>query len=251
MLKNTEKTHSKGVTWRQPLVCAISTAICTALAIWAVVEAPLSSPVPGVSGLYIAAAVYVPLALWFGTWGCVAGYLSCVFMGIYLGMPLEFLLVWSLADFFEGFVPLIIYRKLKIKPAVQLKHPKLTYGLTAILIVNVVVSAFALVNSLSEVFIATFIASIAVLIGQAVIEDRKTWITWLVAGVLIASFVSGIFGVGAMLAFGEIPAEIFTTVFFGWVFGDIIVLSTIGTALTVVLTPYIQKMRIYVRGFFS
>ncbi len=251
MLKKTEKTQSKGVTWRQPVVCAISTAICTALAIWAVVDAPLSSPVPGVSGLYIAAAVYVPVALWFGVWGCIAGYLSCVFMGIYAGMPWEFLLVWSLADFFEGFVPLIIYRKLKIKPAVQLRRPKVTYGLTAILLVNVVVSAFALVNSLSEIFIATFIAGIAVLISQAGIEDRKTWIIWLIVGVLIASLTSGIFGVGTMLAFGSIPSELFSTVFFGWVFGDIIVLSTIGTALTVVLTPYIQKTRAYVRDFFS
>jgi hypothetical protein len=251
MSETAKHARGRSVTWRQPVACAISTAICTALAIWAVVEAPLSSPVPGVSGLYIAAAVYVPLALWFGVWGCIAGYLSCVFMGFYLGMPLEFLLVWSLADFFEGFVPLIIYRKIKIKPAVQLNHPKATYGLTAILLVNVVVSAFALVNSLSTIFIATFIAGIAVLIAQATIEDKKTWITWLVVGVLIASAVSGIFGVGAMLAFGNITTELFPTVFFGWVFGDIIVLSTIGTALTVILTPYIQKMRIYVKGFFS
>jgi len=68
---------------------------------------------------------------------------------------------------------------------------------------------------------------------------------------LLASFVSGVFGVGAMLVFGNISAEAFQTVFFGWVFGDIIVLSTIGTALTVVLTPYIQRTRVYVRGFFS
>jgi len=126
-----------------------------------------------------------------------------------------------------------------------------TYGLTAVLLVNVVVSAFALINSLNEIFIATFIAGIAVLLGQAVIEDRKTWVTWLIVGVLVASFVSGLFGVGAMLAFGNISAEAFSTVFFGWVFGDIIVLSTIGTALTVVLTPYIQKTRAYVQGFFS
>jgi len=251
MLETANKKHGKGLTWRQPLVCVISTAICTVLAIWAVVEAPVSTPVPGVSGLYIAAAVYVPVALWFGAWGCVAGSLSCLFMGFYLGMPLEFLLVWSLADFFEGFVPLIIYRKLKIKPTVQLKHSKVTYGLTAVLLVNVVVSAFALVNSLSEVFIATFIVGLVVLIGQAVIEDRKTWLTWLIVGVLLASFVSGVFGVGAMLVFGSISAEAFQTVFFGWVFGDIIVLSTIGTALTVVLTPYIQRTRVYVRGFFS
>jgi uncharacterized membrane protein len=249
--KTTAKKHARNLTWRQPLVCAITTIICTALAIWAVVDAPVSSQVPGVSGLYIAAAVYVPVALWFGVWGCVAGYLSCLFMGLYVWMPWDFLFIWSLADFFEGFIPLMIYRKLKIKPAAQLEHPKVTFGLTAILIANVVVSAFALVNSLSEVFIATFIAGIVILLVQAAFEDKKMWRTWLVVGVLLASVVSGVFGVGALLVFGDIPVELFSTVFFGWVFGDIIVLSTIGTALTVALTPYIQKTRIYVRNFFS
>jgi hypothetical protein len=242
---------NRGITWRHPFVCAITTAVCTVLAIWAVVAAPVSSPVPGVSGLYIAAAVYVPVALWFGVWGCFAGYLSCIFMGFYLGMPWEFVLVWSLADFFEGFIPLMIYRSLKLKPATQLKRPKITYGLTALLALDVIVSAVALVNTLSEVFIATFIVGITVLIVQAAIEDRKTWITWLVVGVFIASIVSGIFGVGAMLAFGDIPIEIGSTVFFGWVFGDIIVLSTIGTILTIIVTPYIMKTRVYVRRFFS
>ena len=42
-----------------------ATLICTVLAIWAVVSAPVGS-VAGVSGLYIAAAVYVPLALLHG-----------------------------------------------------------------------------------------------------------------------------------------------------------------------------------------
>jgi hypothetical protein len=249
--ENKRKGLGKGVTWRQPVVCAVSTAICTVLAIWAVVSAGLNSPVPGVSGLYIAAAIYVPLALWFGVWGCLAGYLSCVFMGLYLGFPLQFVLVWSLADFFEGFIPLLIYRSLRIKPASKLKYPKVTYGLTALLALDVVVSAVALVNTLSEVFIATFIAGIAVLIVQAAIEDRKTWITWLIVGVFIASIVSGVFGVGALAAFGSIPMAIFSTVFFGWVFGDIIVLSTIGTVLAIVFTPYILKTRVYVRKFFS
>ena len=241
---------NKGVNWRHPVVCAITTAVCTVLAIWAVVAAPVSSPVLGVSGLYLAAAVYVPVALWFGVWGCVAGYLSCVFMGLYLSMPWEFLLVWSLADFFEGFVPLVIYRSLKIKPTVQLKRPKVAYILYAILLLNVVVAAFALVNSLSEVFIATFIIGILLLLIQATIEDHKTWSAWLLVGVILASVVSGIFGVGAMLMFGDITADLFSTVFFGWVFGDIIVLSAIGTVLTILLTPYIMKTRWYVRRFF-
>ncbi len=70
-------------------------------------------------------------------------------------------------------------------------------------------------------------------------------------GVLLASVVSGTFGVGAMAAFGMIPWAIFQTVFFGWVFGDIIVLATLGTVLTVILNPFIVKSKIYVRRFFS
>jgi len=84
------------ISWRQPVVFIVATVICTILAIYAVVLAPVESTagaVTGVSGLYFAAAVYVPLALWFGVWGCLAGYLSCVFMGIFLGMPLPFVLV--------------------------------------------------------------------------------------------------------------------------------------------------------------
>jgi hypothetical protein len=95
-----------GISWRQPVVFAVATVICTILAIWAVVLAPIGS-VSGVSGLCIAAAVYVPLALWFGVWGCFAGYLSCIFRGVYLGYSLPFVLVWTLADFFEGFIPLL------------------------------------------------------------------------------------------------------------------------------------------------
>ncbi|MCW4018733.1 MAG: hypothetical protein NWF00_08690 [Candidatus Bathyarchaeota archaeon] len=249
MSKTTLPASIRGVTWRQPVVCAAATVVCTFLAIWAVVSAPVS-PVPGVSGLYIAAAVYVPLALWFGVWGSIAGYLSCVFMGLYFGYGLDFVLVWALADFFEGFVPLVIYRKLKMKPA-TLKKPNLTYALTGLLVVDVVVSGFAASFAWTEVFVFTFIAAIAVLALQAVVEDRKTWVTWLVVGVFVASLVSGIFGVGALVAFGNVPAEIFPTVFFGWVFGDIIVLATIGTVLTIVLTPYVTKTHAYVHNYFS
>jgi hypothetical protein len=53
------------------------------------------------------------------------------------------------------------------------------------------------------------------------------------------------------VAFGNIHLSIFSTVFFGWVFGDIIVLATLGTILTVALTPIIIKSRVYVRRFFS
>jgi hypothetical protein len=133
----------------------------------------------------------------------------------------------------------------------DLKRPKLTYGVNAFLAVVLVGSAGALVLSYSAVFIATFIVGIALLLVQASFEDRRTWLTWLLVGVFGASLVSGLFGVSALLAFGNISQVAFPTVFMGWVFGDIIVLATLGTILTVALTPFIIKSKIYVRRFFS
>lgn len=248
------------ITWRQPLIFAAATLICTILAIYAVVATPVGSDagaVTGVSGLYLAAAVYVPLALWFGVWGCMAGYISCISMGLYLNSigaanySIEFLLVWSLADLFEGLVPLLIYRSLKNKPLLNLKRPKTTHTINAALLAVLIISSLALVYSQTAVFIATFIASITLVIIQGLVEDRKTWLPWLPIGVVLASIVSGTFGVGALAAFGAIPWEIFLTVYFGWVFGDIIVLATLGTVLMVVLNPFIVKSKIYVHRFFS
>ncbi len=252
MSKTKQTSTTKGLTWRQPAVFAVATIISTGLAIWAVIAAPVGA-VSGVSGLYISAAVYVPLALWFGMWGCFAGYLSCVFMGLYLQMPLEFVLVWALADFFEGLVPLLIYRSLKTKPALALRRPKVTYGLNVLLAADLAVSAIALTQSLASVFFATFAVGVALLIVQAAAEDHKTWTIWLIVGVLLASLVSGVFGVGAMAAFsfGGVSWAIFPTVFYGWVFGDVIVLATLGTILTVALTPIIIKSQVYVRKFFT
>jgi hypothetical protein len=182
--------------------------------------------------------------------GSIAGYLSCVFMGIYTGLPLDFVLVWALADFFEGFIPLLIYRKSKIRKA-KLKQPKLTHGLSAFLLADLVISAFAAANAWSGVFMASFIVGIAALLVQAAVEDHKTWLRWLLVCVFAASIASGIFGVGALAAFGSIPWSIFPTVFFGWVFGDIIVLATLGTVITIVFTPLVMKSKAYVRGYFS
>jgi hypothetical protein len=252
--KTLPKQPENHITWKQPAAFAVATAVSTILAIYAVI---LGSPFPGVSGLYIAAAVYVPLALWFGVWGCMAGYLSCVFLGLYLnflgvpGYSLGFVLVWSLADFFEGFIPLLIYRQIKIKPELQLKKPKITYALNGLLAVVFVISAYALISSYTTVFVGTFVASIALLVIQAAVEDKKTWFTWLFVGVLVASLMSGVFGVGALAAFGAFPMSSFSTVLSGWVFGDIIVLATLGTIITVTLTPYIVKSGAYVRKYFS
>jgi hypothetical protein len=250
LVKTSGAERKRGVTWRQPVVCVIATIVCTALAIWAVIEAPVE-PAPGVSGLYVAAAVFVPLALWFGVWGVLAGYLSCIFMALYVGYTLDFALVWSLADLFEGLIPLLAFRALKVEPNYSLKKPKITYSLTALLVVTFVVSALATTLTLTEIFTATFFVGIIIMVAQAVMEDKKTWTMWIIFGVFVAGVVSGLFGVGALAGFGDIPMSVFPTVLFGWVFGDIIVLSTIGTTLMVTLTAAIQRTRAYVKGYFS
>lgn len=244
------KSNSVGLTWRQPVVFVLATIVCTFLAIYAVVLAPVGS-VAGVSGLYFAAAIYVPLALWFGVWGCLAGYLSCIFMGLYLGYSLPFVMVWGLADFFEGFIPLIIYRSIKNKPALTLKRPNVTYSVNILLAGILFVSALALINAQSTVFLATSIIGITLLLFQAYIEDRQTWITWLIVGVFIASVMSGIFGVGALAAFGYVPAAAFPSAFYGWILGDIVVLATLGTIITIMITPKIMKSRFYVHRYFT
>lgn len=250
-MPETSETGSKRViTWRQPIVFAIVTIVCTILAIWAVIKAPVE-PAPGVSGLYVAAAVFVPLALWFGVWGALAGYLSCIFMSLYIGYTLEFALVWSLADLFEGLVPLLVFRSLKVEPKYQLKKPRITRGLTALLLATFAISAISATQTFTEVFIATFFVGVGIMTLQAIIEERRTWIMWVVFGVFIPSIFSGVVGVGALAGFGKIPMSIFPTVLFGWVLGDIIVLATVGTTLMVTLTSFIQRTNAYVKGYFS
>jgi hypothetical protein len=172
-------------------------------------------------------------------------------MALYVGYSLDFALVWSLADLFEGLIPLLAFRALKVEPNYRLKKPKITYGLTVLLVAIFVVSAVATTLTWTEVFTATFFVAIIIMAVQAVVEDKRTWVMWIIFGVFVAALVSGLFGVGALAGFGDVPMSIFPTVLFGWVFGDIIVLATIGTALMVTLTPAIQRTRAYVRGYLS
>ena len=172
-------------------------------------------------------------------------------MALYVGYTLEFALVWSLADLFEGLIPLLAFKALKVDLNYRLKKPKITYTLTALLAVTFVVAALATVYTLTEVFIASFFVGIALMVIQTILEDKKTWSMWIIFGVFVASLVSGLFGVGSLAGFGDIPMDAFPTVLFGWVFGDIIVLTTIGTILMVTLTPTIKRTKAYVKNYFS
>ena len=316
-----EEVERRPITWVHLVTFAIVTGLCTVLAIFAVIVAPVP-PAPGVSGLYIAAAVYVPVSLWFGIWGALAAYVSCILLGIYTGMPFLFLLWWSLADFFEGLVPLAAFRLFKIDPEFKIEK-RTTYNIIMILlIIDLIIAAFATANpaigqaspitigghTFGLILLLSFILAVVLMIALIIITKSISWFFYTLFGVLAASVVSAIIG-ASVVSMGEISAGLtaglailgiiivgvnfliafldhytgnpiwrivlyitigltlvlalifainvssknpaYPIVLFGWGFGDIIVLSTIGAMLMVTLTPFIKRTQIYIKKWIA
>jgi len=308
------------ITWLHLVTFAIVTGICTVLAIFAVISAPVP-PAPGVSGLYIAAAVYVPVALWFGLWGAMAGYVSCVLLGLWTGMPILFVLWWSLADFFEGLLPLLAFRLFKVDPEFRIERRGPAAVILALLVVDLVVAAFATavpaigavtpitVPGLGEfgaIYLLSFLVAVILMIATIIVTRSEAWTFYVIFGILGASLVSALVG-ASVVAMGDLsggatlglaiagvvvvamvtavaalvrrrPAlsaavyiaswlamlaaviialstaggnPAYGIVLFGWGFGDIIVLSTIGTILLTTLTPFIKRTQVYIQSWFS
>ncbi|MHA1269923.1 MAG: hypothetical protein ACTSPY_09085 [Candidatus Helarchaeota archaeon] len=239
------------VSWKHIIITALATGVSAILAMYAVVVAPVA-PFPGVSGLYLAAAIYVPLSLWLGVWGCIAGYLSCVILGLCMTPFGVWSFVWALADFFEGFIPLAAFRltKSNVDLAEELKKPKITKILIAILIINLIIAAFATALSMSELWITTLIISIGLIVVLYIINRSKSWLIYVVFGIIGASMGSAVFGVWVPILGGFAPAESFWTGFIGWFAGDLIVLSSISTTLMLILTSYIKRTSFFVKNWF-
>jgi hypothetical protein len=108
-----EEMPRRGITWMHIVTFAFATAISYVLAVVSSLIFPVLGA-PGVFALYVASATYVPLGIWMGLWGCLAGYMGCLFLGLYPSgySPVQSF-IWSWADFIEAFVPLLIYRALK------------------------------------------------------------------------------------------------------------------------------------------
>ena len=104
------KPNLDRITWRQPAVFTVATLVCTVLSIWAVVAAPVDSSAGAVTGIF--GLLHAGGLRAFGTlvfaYGAPPRWLSKFAFSWVSGLmlPLPFVLVWALADFFEGFVPL-------------------------------------------------------------------------------------------------------------------------------------------------
>lgn len=242
-----------GVTWRHLVVTALATGVSAILAIYAVIIAPIA-PFPGVSGLYLAAAVYVPLSLWLGMWGCFAGYFSCVILGFVSGFgPWSF--VWAMADFIEGFVPLLAFRifKADVDIGAKLKRKKELYILLAILVVNLIVSAIATaIGGLEVLWLITLIVAIVLIIIMYILNPSRSWVLYVIFGIFGAAITSALWGIWGINVFiGEPSAEAYWIGVIGWFAGDLIVLSAIATPMMVSLTGKIKETSIFVDKWFS
>ena len=241
-----------GVTWRHLVVTAIATGVATLLAIYAVIVAPVA-PFPGVSGLYIAAAIYVPLSLWLGIWGCLAGYFSCVILGFVQGFG-AWSFYWSLADFFEGLVPLLAFRAFKadVDLGASLEKEKELYIILGVLVIDLIVAAIATaIPGLWVLWLITFIIAIVLIIAMYIINPSKSWLLYVIFGIFGAAIVSALFGISGIIFVGFAPAEAFWIGVIGWFAGDLIVLSAIATPLMVTLTGKIKQTSVFVEKWFS
>lgn len=246
---------------------AFATAVSYVLAVISSLIFPVLGA-PGVSALYIAAAIYVPLGIWMGLWGCLAGYISCFFLGLYpSGYTLVQSFIWSWADFIEALIPLLIFKALMVDPDFTAKRPRAAKLLplfiasgTAILFIGVTIQVlwgatygepFTTIYAAS-VYLGLALACIGIVLGL-IAGHARTWIAYIL-GVVGASFGSGIWGAGTLTLWNlppPLPAELFWPVFVGWVVGDLIVLSVISTALLVALTPVFKRTGLLVRGWWA
>jgi hypothetical protein len=246
------KEVKPGVTWRHLVVTAIATGVATILAIYAVIAAPVA-PFPGVSGLYIAAAIYVPLSLWLGIWGCIAGYISCVILGFVSGFGI-WTFYWSLADFFEGLVPLLAFRifKADVDLGASLERKKELYIILGVLVIDLIISAIATaIPGLGILWVITLIIAIVLIFLMYIINPSKSWLLFVVFGIFGAAIVSALFGISGLVFVGFAPPEAFWIGVIGWFAGDLIVLSSIATPLMVTLTGKIKQTSVFVEKWFS
>ncbi len=245
------KEGKKSASWKHLLIMVAATTVATVLAIYAVIAAPVA-PFPGVSGLFLAAAVYVPLSLWFGVWGVLAGYFSCLILGFVSGFGL-WSFYWALADLFEALIPLLAFRiaSADVDIGNDLKRPMVVYTLLVVLLVNLIISAIATMLVLSILWLITFIIALILLIALYGINPTKSWLLYIVFGVVGASFISAIFGISGFIIAGVSTGESFWIGVIGWFAGDVIVLSAIATPMMVFLTGRLKETSVFVEKWFS
>ncbi|MHA1377029.1 MAG: hypothetical protein ACTSRG_01480 [Candidatus Helarchaeota archaeon] len=243
-----------GFNWKHIVITILAVFVATILAIYAVIISPVA-PFPGVSGLYLSAAVYVPLSLWLGIWGCIVGYISQLLLGFFTTPFGLWNFVWAFADFIEGFVPLLAFRLFKenIDIAADLERPIIGKVLIGALIGNLIFAALATVWVLQEIWLITFFVAIGLSVSFCFTNPSRARWVYLVFGIIAASLASAIIGVWIPIIANPQPFMVqdFWVGVLGWFAGDIIVLSAISTFLMFAFTKNVKETSVFVENWFS
>jgi hypothetical protein len=112
---------------------------------------------PGVSALYFAVAIMIPLALWFGAWGVISAGMT--------GMPLTVNLYWSLADLWQVLLPLLAFKLGKLDIRLNTRK-ELVYFL---------IFGWLLNNLAGAIWGSTMLAVGSVIESEAILKTLAGW----------------------------------------------------------------------------
>ena len=83
------------------------------------------------------------------------------------------------------------------------------------------------------------------------LKERRDWVIWIVAGVIVANLVGSLWGSGVLLAFGLITAEAWPIVWFGWWVGNSIPSLIFGSILLKFVSPVIIDSKAFVKNWWA
>ncbi|HEY0090349.1 MAG TPA: hypothetical protein VGB37_15985, partial [Candidatus Lokiarchaeia archaeon] len=167
-------------------------------------------------------------------------------LGLVIGLgPWSF--IWALADLAEGLIPLMVFRltKTDVDIGKDLKRPKPLYVLLAFLILNLVIAAIATALVFPAIWITCLIIAIILIVAMYVINRSRSWLLFVIFGIVVPALISALIGVGVLVLAGFAPVESYWIGVIGWFAGDLIVLSSIATPMMITLTKKIKQTSIY------
>ncbi|MHA1665508.1 MAG: hypothetical protein ACTSVW_06705 [Candidatus Njordarchaeales archaeon] len=156
---------------------AIIGGLIAVLAAFGVMTFPV---VPGVAGIYPAIGFIVPFGIWGGIWAAIGAYIGCfIGAGIVGGVPLVINVYWSLADFWEAFIPAIGFKLFKGDPRLKDKRDWLLFLVFGVFLGNFVGGLW---GSFTLAFPISFIPMESVI--------WPTFVFWFVGNVFVTIVVS-------------------------------------------------------------
>lgn len=83
------------------------------------------------------------------------------------------------------------------------------------------------------------------------LRDAKSFVAYLVAGVVGGGLVSALIGPAGIVVTASLDPSAYWPTFVPWFIGDMIVIAIVGIPLLIALTPVVKRTAAYVKGIVS